>query len=123
LSPPDISTPAATLETFMEEVRAAVAAYHRGDVETMRVRSDRLFQTFAIELPPTPAGFLQGSEMALYLFEVLIRVELPPMEEIPGGAARPPIRSRPTPMSPCRPRGGCRGRRSASSGSSTRRAS
>jgi MscS family membrane protein len=87
LNPPDISTPAATLETFMEEVRAAVAAYQRGDVETMRVRSDRLFQTFAIELPPTPAGFLQGSEMALYLFEVLIRVELPPMEEIPGGAA------------------------------------
>jgi MscS family membrane protein len=87
LSPPDISTPAATLETFMTEMRAAITAYQRGGVEQMRRHADRVFQTFAIELPPTQAGFLQGVETALYLFEVLIRIELPPMAEIPGGAA------------------------------------
>jgi MscS family membrane protein len=87
LSPPDISTPAATLETFMTEMRASITAYNRGDVEQMRRHADRVFQTFAIELPPTQPGFLQGVETALHLFEVLIRIELPPLEAIPGGAA------------------------------------
>jgi MscS family membrane protein len=85
LAPPDISSPAATLETFMTEMEAAIRAYNRGDVEAMQLHAERVFQTFAIELPPTQAGFLQGSETALYLFEVLIRVELPEAEAMPGG--------------------------------------
>ncbi len=90
LSPPDISTPAATLETFMTEVQASIRAYNQGDVELMRLRAERVFQTFAIELPPTQTGFLQGSETALDLFEVLMRVELPPPADIPGGGADDP---------------------------------
>jgi MscS family membrane protein len=90
LSPPDISTPAATLETFMTEIRASIRAYNRGDVEQMRLRAERVFHTFALELPPTQTGFLQGSETALDLFEVLMRVELPPAADIPGGAPSDP---------------------------------
>ena len=90
LNPPDISSPAATLETFFVEVRAAIRYYALGDVERMRLRSERVFQTFAIDLQPTQTGFLQGSEIALDLFEVLIRLELPPFEAIPGGAPDAP---------------------------------
>jgi MscS family membrane protein len=86
LAPADISSPAATLETFMTDMEGAIHAYRRGDVAAMQLHADRVFRTLAMELPPTQAGFLQGSELALYLFEVLIRVDLPPVEEIPGGA-------------------------------------
>jgi MscS family membrane protein len=86
LAPADISSPAATLQTFMTDMEGAIRAYNGGDVEGMRLHADRVFQTFATELPPTQAGFLQGSETALYLFEVLIRLDLPPREAIPGGA-------------------------------------
>jgi MscS family membrane protein len=71
----------------MTEIQASIRAYNTGDVEGMQRHADRLFQTFATTLPPTQAGFLQGTETALHLFEVLIRVELPPVEEMPGGAA------------------------------------
>jgi MscS family membrane protein len=85
LSPPDISTPTATLDTFMTEIRAAARAYRAGDLGLMRVHAERAFQTFALELPRTQSGFVQGAEVALDLFEVLIRVDLPPVDALPGG--------------------------------------
>ena len=75
LKPPDISSPRATLHTFLAEVRAATDAYHTGDLELMRSHSDRAFQALSLEFPPTEAGFLQAVETSLYLLEVLIRVD------------------------------------------------
>lgn len=86
LRPADISSPAATLDTFMTEMPESIRAYARGDVADMRLHAERVFQTFGIELQPTQTGFLQGSEIALDLFEVLMRLELPPQAAIPGGA-------------------------------------
>ncbi len=85
LSPPDISTPAATLDTFMEETGAAIDAFRNGEVDLMRQHAERALQTFALDLPRTEAGFVQGVEIALDLLEVLIRIELPAVEAIPGG--------------------------------------
>ncbi len=84
LKPPDISSPRATLHTFLAEVRAAVDAYSTADLELMRSRADRAFQALAAEFPATEAGFLQAVETSLYLLEVLIRVELPPADKIPA---------------------------------------
>jgi MscS family membrane protein len=50
----------------------------------MRTRAGRGFQTLAVEFPATEAGFLQAVETSLYLLEVLIRVELPPADNIPA---------------------------------------
>jgi MscS family membrane protein len=84
LSPPDISSPRATLNTFRSESIAAVAAYAAGDVELMRTRAERGFQALAVEFPATEAGFLQAVETSLHLLEILIRIELPPADTIPG---------------------------------------
>ncbi len=84
LKPPDISSPHATLHTFLAEVRAAVDAYYTADLELMRSRAERAFQALSVEFPATEAGFLQAVETSLYLLEVLIRVELPPADKIPA---------------------------------------
>lgn len=89
LSPPDISTPAATLDTFMSETSASIRAFREGDIDLMRLHAERVFQTFALALPRTQAGFVQGAEIALDLFEVLIRIELPQAEAMPGGVPAP----------------------------------
>lgn len=84
LAPPDLSSPRATIETFIDEVRSGVARYHDGDVAQLRQHIARAYETYDTEFPPTESGFLQGALTSLQLFEVLIRAELPPGEEIPG---------------------------------------
>lgn len=88
LSPPDISSPAATLNTFLTESKAAVDAFYAGEPELMRARADRVFPTLDAAFAPTDTGFLQATESALYLLEILIRIELPPAPEIPGATAQ-----------------------------------
>jgi len=84
LAPPDLSSPRATIETFIDEVRSGVARYRDGDIAQLRQHIERAYETYETEFPPTESGFLQGALTSLQLFEVLIRVELPPREEIPG---------------------------------------
>jgi MscS family membrane protein len=84
LAPPDLSSPGATIETFLDEVRSGVARYRDGDIPQLRQHIERAYETYDTEFPPTESGFLQGALTSLQLFEVLIRVELPPREEIPG---------------------------------------
>jgi MscS family membrane protein len=84
LDPPDISSPRATLDTFVTEATAAINAYYAGDRERMRAHADRAIQTFATEFPNSDAGSLQAIESALHLLEILIRLDLPPADEIPG---------------------------------------
>jgi len=94
LSPPDISSPPAMLATFMHETTAAMDAYFDGDLELMRARANRSFQTLAVDFPPTDAGFLKGMESSLQLLEILIRIDLPKADLVPGQAMtaeeRPP---------------------------------
>jgi MscS family membrane protein len=86
LNPPDISSPQATLNTFLAETTAAVNAYYAGELELMRAHADRAFQTLDVEYPNNDAGSLQAIEAALHLLEILIRIDLPPVAEIPGAA-------------------------------------
>ncbi len=88
LSPPDLSSPAATLNTFLTESKAAVDAFYAGEPELMRARADRVFPTLDAAFAPNDNGFLQATESALYLLEILIRIELPPAHDIPGAAAQ-----------------------------------
>jgi len=87
LSPPDISSPAATLNTFLTESVAAVDAFYAGRLDLMHARADRVFQTFDADFPRSDTGFLQATEAALHLLEILIRIDLPPPGEIPVAAA------------------------------------
>ena len=84
LSPPDTSSPQATLATFLYEAGAAIEAYQAGDFDRMHARVDRLFQTLSVVYPMSDAQFLRGLESALQLLEILIRIDLPPEDQIPG---------------------------------------
>jgi MscS family membrane protein len=84
LSPPDISSPRATLATFLGESTAAINHYYAGDLERMRASAGRALQTLDADVGANDGTFLQGVETALYLLEILIRIELPPVDGIPG---------------------------------------
>ena len=84
LAPPDFSSPRATIESFLTEVTAGFETYRQGDVEQMRRHVERAYQAYDTQYPSTEAGFLQGAVTSLRLFEVLIRLDLPPLDEIPG---------------------------------------
>jgi len=86
LSPPDISTPQATLNTFLSEAMAALDAYSAGEPELMHARADRVFQTLATEYSASDADFQRAIDSALHLLEILIRIDLPPADQIPGSA-------------------------------------
>jgi MscS family membrane protein len=80
LSPPDMSTPIATIETFLGESKAAIDAQNRGNIPEMRNRANRAIRTMNIDHPRGEADFIEAAERALALFEVLIRLEIPPPE-------------------------------------------
>jgi len=84
LDPPDISSPEATLNTFLTEGAAAIEAYSRGDQAAMDTSVDRLLQTLDVALPKNEAELRASIESALYLMEILIRVDIPPAKQIPG---------------------------------------
>jgi len=84
LDPPDISSPEATINTFLAEATAAIEAYNSGNKAAMDASTDRLFQTLDVDLPSSDAEFRAAVESALYLFEILIRIDLPRPKEIPG---------------------------------------
>ena len=68
----------------MHETTSAMDAYFDGDLELMRALASRSFQTLAVDFPPTDAGFLKGMETSLQLLEILIRIDLPEAEPVPG---------------------------------------
>ena len=80
LSPPDISTPETTVQTFMTEVREAINAYELGNVDELRDRSSRAFRTMSIPYPSNDSDRIRSAEQAIALFEVLIRVDVPEPE-------------------------------------------
>lgn len=89
LDPPDLSSPEATLATFLAEATATMDAYYAGDREEMELHAGRTFQTMEMPLPQDDAAFLKAAESTLYLFEILSRVPLPPPRQIPGPGLDP----------------------------------
>ncbi len=95
LQPPDLSSPRATLNTFLTTgddylrlvsdeywdtpSRQAAARLHE-----LAVKAERALDLS--EVPPA-AGFEMGRDAVVYLYEVLSRIELPPAAEIPDAAA------------------------------------
>lgn len=86
LAPPDLSSPGATLSTFIAEMESAVRGYYEGDLGAMRTHAGRAFAT----LEPTNAGgeasFIEMADKSLMLLEVLARVTLPPRADMPDAA-------------------------------------
>jgi hypothetical protein len=51
LEPPDVSSPEATLNTFLTEATAAIEASYEGKREAVGAHRDRLFQTLDVDRP------------------------------------------------------------------------
>ena len=84
LDPPDVSSPQATLYTFLNEATAAIEASSVGNRAAVRAHRDRLFQTLEVDVPSNEPELRALVESSLYLFEILIRIDIPPRKEIPG---------------------------------------
>ena len=101
LAPPDTSSPRATLQSFVDtipEFEHAFIAYRDAPsreraLEMMRVRA-RAVRTLDLSAIPPTALRERGGRAAVLLWEVLARIELPPLEEVPGADAFGPDRPR-----------------------------
>lgn len=83
LSPPDTSSPRATLRSFLENFEAAYRPFFEEDEEPVDAAVFRVLRTLdSSELPAAQRERL-ALEAAFQLYEVLARVELPPYENIP----------------------------------------
>lgn len=88
LRPPDTTSPRDTLATFLTNLRGAVLRYRRAEPPALVRRDMRYaFSTFDRPLDSSELTLARDTETALYLFEVLSRLELPPADEIPGDDA------------------------------------
>jgi MscS family membrane protein len=84
LEPPDISSPEATLNTFLTEATAAIEASYVGNREAVGAHRDRMFQTLEVDVPSSEPELRALVESSLYLLEILIRIDIPARKEIPG---------------------------------------
>jgi MscS family membrane protein len=87
LEPIDISSPRATLESFIQSSHKAASAYMAGDFQEAEVYVKRLLQCLNLdeELPDLREAI--GFESMLYLAEILHRIEIPPYDGIPDQKA------------------------------------
>ncbi len=87
LDPVDISSPRATLESFIQNSHKAASAYMAGDFQEAEVYVKRLLQCLNLdeELPDLREAI--GFESMLYLAEILHRIEIPPYDDIPDQKA------------------------------------
>ena len=83
LAPPDTSSPRATLNTFLEEVNKAVAAYTAGHREQAFDFLNRGVHCLNLDNEAPATRPVLGLYSALYLKETLDRIDFPPLEEIP----------------------------------------
>jgi MscS family membrane protein len=84
LDPPDVSSPEATLYTFLTEATAAIEASYVGNRAAVGAHRDRLFQTLEVDVPSNEPELRALVESSLYLLEILIRIDIPARKEIPG---------------------------------------
>ena len=87
LEPIDISSPRATLESFIQSSHKAASAYMAGDFQEADVYVTRLLQCLNLdeELPDLREAI--GFESMLYLVEILHRIEIPPYDDVPDQKA------------------------------------
>ncbi|MFH0959789.1 MAG: mechanosensitive ion channel family protein [Pseudomonadota bacterium] len=87
LEPVDVSSPRATLESFIKISRKAAEAYRAGNYRDAKTFGNRLLQTLNLdqELPDLKEAI--GFESALYLAEILHRIDIPPYGDIPDKGA------------------------------------
>ncbi len=95
LEPPDLSSPRATLKTFLSAgdayLRLVKEEYWDSPTRAAAARLRELAGTAerTLDLSETPpaARFQMGRDEVVYLYEVLSRIELPPEAEIPDETA------------------------------------
>jgi len=83
LAPPDRSSPRATLNTFLDSMNRAVAAYKLGHLDKARALVAPAVECLNLETEPPALRSDIGLDAALLLKEVLDRIEIPPDQEIP----------------------------------------
>ncbi|MGO8821757.1 MAG: mechanosensitive ion channel family protein [Desulfomonilaceae bacterium] len=83
LEPVDVSSPRATLESFVKNNSKGAAAYMAGNLKEARLRVKNLLQCLNLdqELPDLKQAI--GFETILYLVEILHRIEMPLYTDIP----------------------------------------
>lgn len=95
LSPADLSSPRATLQSFMQRADG-IAAMLGGEywhdpsrelAEQIRQREAVLLRMLDLSEVPPASRADSGTDALVHLYEVLSRIELPPEEEIPGAEA------------------------------------
>jgi len=95
LEPPDLSSPRATLNTFLTTGDAYLRLLReeywetpsRAAVARLRALGARAERALDLSQTPPAARFDMGRDEVVYLYEVLSRVELPPAAQIPDAAA------------------------------------
>ena len=83
LAPPDRSSPRATLKTFLDSTNKAVEAFKRGQREEARQLIIRAARCMNLEKEAPSLRYVVGLSTAIYLKEVLDRIDIPPDEDIP----------------------------------------
>jgi len=87
LRPPDTSSPRDTLRSFLTDSNQAIRGWRSGRArQDLRKSARRAFETFDLSQLPDRGRFAKEIETALQLREILDRIPLPQMEEIPGDA-------------------------------------
>jgi len=83
LAPPDRSSPRATLKTFLDSTNKAVEAFKRGRRAEARQLVVRAARCMDLEKEAPSLRYVVGLSTAIYLKEVLDRIDIPPEEDIP----------------------------------------
>ncbi len=83
LAPPDRSSPRATLKTFLDSTNSAVEAFKRGHRDEARALVEPAIGCLNLGKEPPELRYALGRDSAIYLKEVLDRIQIPPDEEIP----------------------------------------
>ena len=86
LRPADTSSPRCTLSGFLENVNAAIFAEQQGNFAELRRARGRAAHALDFGDLPDPYSYEARTKHIIYLKEILDRIPLPPLEDVPGPA-------------------------------------
>lgn len=86
LRPADTSSPRDTLRSFLQNVNAAIFAGEQENFDEVQRARGRALQTLDFGGLPNPHSYEERTRRLIYLKEILDRIPLPPLEEVPGAA-------------------------------------
>ncbi|WP_027135406.1 mechanosensitive ion channel family protein [Geminicoccus roseus] len=88
LSPPDTSSPRATLQSFLDNFHEAVSDWYVGESATLaEAPLARALGTMDLSHLPQANRRERGIELAFQLQGILQRIELPPLDQVPDAEA------------------------------------